>query len=198
MTGNEIVTAINDSATTLDIAAGRLSPDALIDGASYIPDSYFRSGMRFWALWQGAASVIQISDAIAGNRVLQNDPNQVAWIYSRAVVPCRSNATYEVTGSFRRPGTTGSAGTIYLAVILMDANGANITGDGAWWYYPVVGVALTDTVWHSYSAQFGAGTARTFPANARFMTVGATLNYDGSVPGNRTYQVAGLEIARVP
>lgn len=106
--------------------------------------------------------------------------------------------TYEVRGSFRRPTTTGSAGGIYLAVLLYDGAKANITGDGTWWFYPVSGVSLGDTNWHTYSARFGAGTQRPLPAAARYMSVGAILNNDNDAPGNRNYEVAGLSIRSVP
>jgi hypothetical protein len=113
------------------------------------------------------------------------------------LVPVNPHHTYEVKGSFRRPATTGSAGRIFLAVLLYDGAKANIPGDGTWWFYPVKALELTDTDWHTYSARFGAGTQRPLPTAARYMSVGAILNNDNDEPGNRIYEVAGLGIRSV-
>jgi hypothetical protein len=159
------------------------------------PDPYFEQDMTFWQLRSGSqGAVATSSSAIAGTKIFANATNQVSWISSLRLVPVNAHHTYEVSGSFRRPAATGSAGGIYLAVLLYDEAKAEITGDGTWWYYPVANVQLTDTNWHTYRAQFGASTSRPFPASARFMSVGAILNYDGAVPGNRIYEVSGLGI----
>src|SRR4051812_36538840 len=140
--------------------------------------------MTFWQLSFGSqGSTTPSSTAIAGTKVFANAVNQQAYVSSLRLVPVNAHHTYEVFGSFRRPGTSGSAGGIYLAVLLFDENKAVIAGDGLWWYYPVSFVQLTDTNWHSYRAAFGAGTEHSVPANARYMSVGAILNYDGTVAG---------------
>ncbi len=172
--------------------AGRDGEDELF------PDPYFEQEMTYWQLnFNTQGSVVSSTSAIAGTKVFTNTVNQQASVSSKRLVPVNPNNTYEVTGSFRRPTTTGSAGGIYLAVLLYDSNKATINGDGTWWFYPVAGVSLTDTAWHTYSARFGAGTLRTLPAAARYMSVGAILNYDGAVAGNRNYEVAGLGIRSV-
>ncbi len=162
------------------------------------PDPYFEQDMTFWKLnLASQGSVVTSSTAIAGNKVFANAANQVSYLQSMRLIPVNAHHTYEVTGSFRRPGTAGSAGGIYLVVHLFDEAKADIAGDGTWWYYPVANVQLTDTDWHTYRAQFGFNTQRPFPANARYMSVGAALNYDGSVAGNRIYEVSGLGIKNV-
>ena len=177
-------------------AAGRDGDDNLF------PDPYFQQGMTSWQLLAGSGSqgsvIPPAADAgVAGAQVFANAPTQVAWVSSTRQVPLNAQHTYEVKGSFRRPTTSGSAGGIYLAVLLFDGAGNAITGDGTWWYYPVSFVQLGDQNWHTYSARFGFGTTRGFPVNAKTMSVGAILNYDGSVAGNRNYEVAGLGIKDV-
>jgi hypothetical protein len=154
--------------------------------------------MDYWQLSFGSqGSVISSTSAIAGTHVFTNAANTQAWVSSQRLVPVNAHHTFEVKGSFRRPTTTGSAGGIYLAVLLYDGAKANITGDGTWWFHPVAGASLMDTDWHTYSARFGAGTQRPLPSSARYMSVGAILNYDGAVAGNRNYEVTGLGIRSV-
>ncbi len=154
--------------------------------------------MEFWQLNFGTeGAVVSSTSAIAGRNVFVNTANRQAWVSSKKLVPVNPHHTYEVKGSFRRPDTVGSAGGIYMAVLLYDDTKTNIGGDGAWWFYPVAGVSLTNTNWHTYSARFGANTPRPLPVAARYMSVGAILNYDGTVAGNRNYEVAGLGIRPV-
>lgn len=180
-------------------------PYAVVAGSSddadgnLFPDPYFEHGMTFWTLNAGSAGTVVASSApIGGTRVFANSPTQVAWISSSRMVPINHHHTYEVKGSFRRTTDTGSAGGIYLAVLLFDENRALIGGDGSWWYFPVANLQLTDTTWHTYSAVFGSSSGKSFPPAARYMKVGAILNYDGAVPGNRTFEVAGLGIQDLP
>ncbi len=174
-------------------AAGVAGRDA--DG-NLFPDPYFEQDMAYWSVVTGQGAVSVSPSAIAGTKVFGNTSGQQAWLSSTRLVPVNPDHTYEVKGSFRRQTATGSAGNIFLAVRLLDANKAEIAGSGTWWFYPISNLALTDTAWHTYSAPFGGGTGTPLPATARFMSVGAILNYDsaGSVAGNRDYQVAGLGI----
>ena len=160
-----------------------------------IPHPYFDQDMAGWTVVSGAGSTAVSAAPLAGGKAFTNDVNQAPWISSGARIPTNAHWTYEVRGSFRRQNLNGSAGGIYLAVQLFDETGADIGGDGTWWFYPATNVQLTDTNWHTFSAKFGSSTARPFPANARLMTVGAILNYDGAVAGNRNYEVTGLQVA---
>lgn len=177
-------------------ATGATGPAGRDADENLFPDPYFEQDMTFWQLRANGSqgSVATSTTAAAGTKVFTNAANQVAWLSSSRLVPVNAQHTYEVFGSFRRPGTAGSAGGIYLAVRLFDDAKADISGDGDWWYYPVSFVQLTDTNLHFYRAPFGAGTERPLPANARYMSVGAILNYDGSIAGNRIYEVSGLGI----
>ena len=141
--------------------------------------------------------MVSSSTSICGTTAYQNSANSSHWIRSSADHPVDRSATYEVSGSFRRADLTGTQGSVFLAVVLYDSNGANIGGDGTWWYYPASSQALADTDWHTYTATFGAGTERPLPANASFFGVGAILNYNGTSDG-RTYQVSGIGIQRLP
>lgn len=171
--------------------AGRDGEDELF------PDPYFEQDMDFWESHHSQGAIISSTSAIAGTKVFTNTANAQVWLSSKRLVPVNPHHTYEVKGSFRRPTTTGSAGGIYLAVLLYDDAKANITGDGTWWFYPVAGLSLTDTDWHTYSARFGAGTQRPLPAAARYMSVGAILNNERDESGDRNYEVAGLGIRAV-
>ncbi|RMG15441.1 MAG: hypothetical protein D6729_12425 [Deltaproteobacteria bacterium] len=165
-------------------------------GGDLVPNAFFEKGMEGWTITSGAGMVQTISDAPGGTAVFENGTNQVAWLSNDVRIPIDPTRLYTVVGYFRRaPGDVGSAGTIYLAVQLFDAAGTNISGDGSWWYYPVAGASITDAQWHRYQGVFGGGTGHPFPSNARTMTVGFILNYDGAAAGNRTYQATGLAIA---
>jgi len=175
--------------------AGPAGPSGPPGDWGMIPHPYFDQDLTGWAIVSGQGSNDVSAAPLAGGKVFTNAVNQAPWIGSTTRIPANRHWTYEVVGSFRRQNTNGSAGGIYLAVRMFDDMGADITGDGTWWFYPAANVQLTDTSWHTYSAKFGSGTSRPIPAAARFMSVGAILNYDGAVAGNRNYEVSALQIA---
>lgn len=176
-------------------AVGPMGPPA---EGGVIPDPFFTYDLTHWQIVVGGGALTPATDAPSGVQVFQNDVNNVAWFSSGARVPIGANKTWEVRGTFRRVNLNGSAGGIYLAVRLFDAAGVEISsgtcGGGTWWYYPISFLTLTDTAWHTFTARFGMESGCRFPASARSMSVGAILNYDGAVAGNRLYQVTGLEI----
>lgn len=96
---------------------------------------------------------------------------------------------YRVRLRARRIG--GTDGTIYGGVALFNATGANITGDGAQWFYAASGVAPGST-WTDYSGLFGAGTGRPFPGAAARMAPLFILNY-GSTGGIADLQYLYIE-----
>lgn len=179
-------------------SAGAVGPMGPPAEGGVIPNPFFKRDINDWQVALGSGTLVAATDAPSGTQVFQNNVNNVAWFSSRTLVPIGANKTWEVRGSFRRPSLAGSAGAIYLAIRLFDAAGIEISGGtcggGTWWYYPVSFLTLPDTAWHTYTARFGMEAGCHFPSNARSMTVGAILNYDGSVAGNRVYQVTGLEI----
>lgn len=175
--------------------AGAAGPQGPTGDWGMIPHPYFDQDMTGFSLFMGTGNTAVSAAPLAGGKIFTNAVNDAPWVSSTARIPANPHWTYEVRGSFRRQNLNGSAGGIYLAVRLFDDTGADITGDGTWWFYPASNVALTDTSWHTFSAKFGSGTGRALPAAARFMTVGAILNYDGAVAGNRNYEVTALQIA---
>jgi hypothetical protein len=176
-------------------ATGAAGPQGIPGEWGMIPHAYFDADMTGFELFSGQGNTDVSTAPLMGGKIFTNAVNQAPWVSSTNKIPANPHWTYEVRGSFRRQNLNGSAGGIYLSVRLFDAAGADITGDGTWWYYPAANVALGDTNWHTYSGKFGSGTGRPIPAAARFMTVGAILNYDGAVAGNRNYEVTGLQIA---
>ena len=75
--------------------------------------------------------------------------------------------------------TGSSPGVFYMGVALFDGAGASISGDGTQWFYAASGQTLT-TTWAAFEGEFGAGTARTFPSNARYMAPLVILSYAAS------------------
>jgi len=182
-----IETAVDDNDARITTNTQRIT-----DG-NRIPNGDFSNGLAGWSMELGSLELATGQDGPAGDAVAQNPANTLVRGGSDTWIPINRNRTYRVMGSFRLL-SGGSAGTLYLAVRLRDAAGAEITGDGSYWYYPAGGVVPPDNQWATYSAEFGAGTAREFPPEARYATVGFFLNYDGGVEGNRIFQVQGLGI----
>ncbi len=191
-TGTATVATV--TADGLMSAADKRKSD-LYGGWGYIPNTFFEAGLDDWTVVTGSGTVQATTSPFAGANTFTNATNVAPWIGSTRRVPVNPQWTYRVNGSFRRLNLNGSAGAIYMAVRLFTSTGADISGDGTWWFYPVSNLTLTDTAWHSYSADFGNGSGRPFPANAAYMSVGAILNYDGAVAGNRNYEVTALTLS---
>jgi hypothetical protein len=100
------------------------------------------------------------------------------WVYDQnPPFPIDPNATY-IERARVYAGNSGS-GTLYLAVLFYDGAGTYIENSGwggSWSGYPVSGV-VPAVGWNSYSGDFGAGTPRPIPANAKSCRVGAILKY---------------------
>lgn len=143
-----------------------------------------------WNTFVGNWSIVGVSDGIAGKYAAQNTANTVAWAHSNKI-PIDVNKQYIVECYART--ISGTSGVFYLAVVLFDANGNIIAGDGTWWYYPVLSI-VPPTTWTYYNGLFGANTNKPFPSNAKYMAVGFILNYDG---GNRIMQVQSPYIREV-
>ncbi len=146
-----------------------------------------------WNTWSGYWSVVNVSDGIAGKYAAQNTANTDAWVYSNKI-PIDVNKQYIVECYART--ISGTSGVFYLAVVLFDANGNFIAGDGEWWYYPAAGI-VPPTTWTYYNGLFGANTNRPFPSNAKYMAVGFGLNYTEYHDGNRIMQVQSPYIREV-
>ncbi|MCK5690388.1 hypothetical protein KAI87_14010, partial [Myxococcota bacterium] len=198
------ITAV-DAATLDGLAASDLSLAdhshlgeyaRLVDGGVGTANPYFAEGLAAWTITDGSGSVVDDAASPSGKAVA-NTANEMLWIHNSDPIPVDPTQMYRVEGWFKNTTTTSSAGEIFLAVQLNDATGANIAGDGLWWYYPKARIDLTDDVWHRYKITFGRGTNRGFPAEAATMTVGAVLNYDNSNAGNRELLATGLSVRPV-
>ncbi|OOC42196.1 hypothetical protein [Thermosipho sp. 1074] len=145
-----------------------------------------------WILHQGTVgSVTEVTDGPTSKFAFQNSANAVCWYKSSVRIPINPNKQYVIEGYFRT--VSGTTGVIYLAVILEDANGNNISGDGIWWYYPARAERPGSTFTY-YNGLFGYNTSRPFPSNAKYMRAGFILNYN---VGNSIQQVQGIRIREI-
>jgi hypothetical protein len=160
-----------------------------------ISNGTFARDLAGFSVLTGDGGVAVSAAPLGGGKVYANADGEAPWVSSNERVPVNRHWTYEVRGSFRRTNTNGTTGAVFLVVRLFDDAGADIAGDGTWWFFAANAVTLTDTNWHSYSAKFGSSTGRAIPASARTMTVAAILNLDGVLAGTRNYEVTGLQLA---
>ena len=216
-TGNEIVTKINNDATT-PIHGSRLTAvDAAtlggVSSSGYAPATHGHAGdylrvadgtvgtanpwflddLEGWTVATGSGAVVDSADSPSG-KAFANTDDDVAWILSSTPVQIDPGRTYLVRGQFTNTTPSLSAGNIYLGVVLYDASGASIAGDGAWWFHAVDNFDAAGASPYRYDVRFGSYAGRTFPAEAVTMAVGAILNDDGGSPGNRIFEVTGLTI----
>lgn len=180
---------------------GIQGPEGTPGAYGFIPDPFLELGTSKWTL-DATKAVVKTYSADAGvvlpagNKVIENVPNQVAQIVSKTVAPVNRFRTYEASGLFRLAEDVGGTGAVTLQVRYFDADQVFLGKfDAALMQTPGGGGSPQLTDWVHYTAKFGAGTANAIPAGAQFMTVAAILNIDnGDVNGNRVYQVTGLQI----
>jgi hypothetical protein len=149
-------------------------------------DPMMTSFSNFWELFSGNTPQMVAGSATARNAFRAASIN---WFADKVFLPVNPAKTYRISARFR--SGAGTNGAVYLAVLLRDDIGNNISVDGYWWYYPVAGVS-PPTTWTDYSAIFGANSNRTFPSNAAAMSVGAILMY-GSSTGWHEVELIKLE-----
>lgn len=101
-----------------------------------------------------------------------------SWLNGAARVPVNPTKTYRFTGTVRRVGS--SFGVIYAGVALFDSAGNNIAGPSGSTQWLYAAVNASPASWTTYTATFGAGTARTFPAEAATMAPLVILAYGGT------------------
>lgn len=121
-------------------------------------------------------SFVTISYGAVGNTAMRGVSAGTSWYNSRriAVDPTK---TYR----FRcRARNSSGNGTFYAGVALFDSSGVNIGGDGTQWFYAASGVTPSTSDWSTYTGEFGAGTTKTLPTNARTMAALVLLNYLGT------------------
>lgn len=181
VTGN--YNTLSSAITTADTARAN-GDSSLAQRISYVTasmvkgvitdDPEVRAGTEFWT-FPGQLSIVagSVSGRYAFRATSQGE------VFTRSTYPVNAARAFRVRGRFRSGGSAPSNRIAYLAVALLDASGANITGDGTYWLYPSPSGSNPGTSWVEWSGYFGYGTARTFPSNAVFMRVGAILMYDG-------------------
>lgn len=164
----EVGPSIATIADLLSVGGGFGAP-----GPALNADPYFTNP----AAWEVTNAIFQpIIDGVAGQNVLRGFGGALGLARSR--IPIDPTKTYRVRGIMR---SVAAGGIIYCGVDAQDGNGAVISVDGTFWFYGAAsGVAVPGT-FTTYEAQFGAGTSRPFPVNARWMRPLAFLNYSGSV-----------------
>lgn len=184
-----------------EIAAGAIRTDKLavgMGGAALNDDPAFQDATAWkYGAETGSTPVVFITSAdspVGNTYIRQNDASGIAIITSRRVIPVDALRTYRVR-LWMRKVSVFSTTVSYNGVQLLDANGANISGDGSFWYYPWPGTA-PQFGWTEYvSAPFGAGTTKPFPANARFMSPLVYINAPPGVAGST--DVTGVTIEEV-
>lgn len=132
-----------------------------------------------WVKYAGSNVVVaSVTDGKAGNLVMRSGaPNaDGTWYTAAEREPVDPNRTYRVR-CWARKRTSAANGRLFMGVSLFDANGTVISGDGLMWFYAADGVSPAVGTWTEYVGTFGAGTAKTFPSNARTMAPLFILNY---------------------
>jgi len=160
------------------IAAGAITTEklAVTGRGAALNDDPACSDLSAWVTWGGGGTIATISDGVAGTTCLRSASNSVWWVTSRRV-PFDPNKRYRVRARARN---VGGNGTFYLVAALFDVSGNNISGDGTMWFYAASAVVPPSGTFAEYMGEFGSGTVRPFPSNARTMAVGVILNYNGT------------------
>lgn len=168
------------------ITAGKLQANSittdklLVRGrGSALNDDPFTSDASAWpstGLWGNTWSIATITDGPAGSTVIRSNPGASQTYAGSRQITFNPRKAYRIRVNAR---SVGANGIFYLVVDLRDANGTVIGIDGTAAYYPVSGATVPST-WTYYEGNFGYNTDRPFPANAKTMSVGALMNYNGN------------------
>lgn len=190
-----------DSITAGQIAAGAIGADEI--AANSITAGKLRVGAAgaalnadpnltdatAWTVGGNGLVFATVADGKVGNTVARTTGAGVQGnALGAAFVPFDPSKTYRVRCWIR--AVSGAASYAYMGVALNDAAGVNIAGAGTYWYYAASGV-LPPSTWTQYVGEFGAGTAKPFPANGRTMTPLFILSYAG---GTSVHEVQDVRI----
>jgi hypothetical protein len=138
------------------------------------------------------ASIATITDGKVGNKCISGALNTPVSIVEKRFYPVDPSKVYRVRCWCREASSPSTNGTFYLVLDLYDENGARISGDGTFWYYPAAGVSVP-TTWTYYYGRFGPGTTKgAIPSNARTMRLAFLTNYGGN-SGRHQIQDARIE-----
>lgn len=191
-----------------------------ITNGNLIPNSDFRRGQANWIVKRGdPVELVAPADGPGpyGEQALQSPQTgfgDATWVSSQSWVPVDPSARYELRAAARLvvpddpDATVGNVGSVHFAVRFRDAAGEEIfaypdTPDETWHFLASFEPPNEPSgSWRTYRKSFGAR----IPPDARSMTVAAVINVnlnDNGEPtfstpvGNRTFQVQGMQIARL-
>ena len=122
-----------------------------------------------------------------------------ASIYHSAVTatPIDPTASYEVSMDVIQDIAGQGTATFYCGVVLYDANGNNITGDGTFWhYFKANETTYFGSEWETTSARIGRGTAKPFPTNAVKFGLVCLLNYNNTATTCRVRRMRTKRITK--
>lgn len=175
VTGAPVNTPASASITLDRFAALALS------GMSITPDPGFED-LTAWSI-NGTITRQLVTWNRFGRYAMRAD-SASAYLYTKRV-PIDAARRYRATVIMN--ATAGSNRLAYLICIFYDANGNVITGssDPAGWpasgtyhYFGLVGQEPPENALTEYSVAFGGGEAAGIPSSAKFVSIGALLNYD--------------------
>ena len=161
--------------TAGQIAAGAITSDKLYVGStgSALNADPTCSDINAWV---GGAAIVTLTDGQVGNTALRSSASG-SYEQSAKRFPIDPSKIYRIKCWARKNSATN--GLLYLGVSLADSSGANIAGNGTFWYVAAVGVA-GNTAWTSYAGFIGAGQSLVIPATAKTAQMLALLNYGGT------------------
>ena len=181
-------TIATNAVTAAKIAAGAVTTQKLLVTSPTFavnPDP----NLQDQTAWTGG-TFQTVTDAPMGNNTIRNVVGTGTSSAGMQSIPIDPNRTYRIRTIARKVGTV--TGTFYGGVMLLDSAGANITGDGTYWFYSPSNVAGS-TSWTTYEGFFGVGTAKTFPSNARTMRPLVLMNSGGAGTGYFEVNFIGIE-----
>lgn len=171
------------------IAAGTITTGHLVvpsSSGSITPDP-LASDPSAWAAHSGTIQFVGVSDLSAGATALQNPAGQASFPFTGPLIPIDTAKRYRVEVSVKQQ--VGTAATAYLAVAWYNASGALIDAstaapagwlaNGTFSYYGLAN-QVVPTTWTTYGIGFGSGEAAAIPSSARFVRIGALLNYNAT------------------
>jgi len=150
--------------------------------------------------------VTGLKDFRASSTALQNPPGQSSQVFTTDLIPIDPMQKYRIEFSLGQFVSTNA--TAYLAVAWYDEGGrllesgipapagaGNPVGwaNGTYSYFGLIG-ETAPTTWTTYRKSFGLGEAAAIPSNAKFVRVGALLNYN--VAPAATIQLTNVRLCR--
>jgi hypothetical protein len=132
-----------------------------------------------WTL-TNAGSIVTLTDGKVGNKAARSITNGTSEVYGSKRIPADIAKVYRVRAWVRK--TVTANGSLYIGVQCLDASGANVTGNGTYWYTGAVGPAnaAIGTGWTEFSGTFNGPGDTTFTASCKTMAPIALLNYAGT------------------